>query len=335
MFAQIADERLFERLNNIFEHINKERCMWKRIYSLLAVLLVFCVTPASFAAVDEFQATLTDFEGEVLFQKSGDKTWFPVEAGMPLESGDKIKTGADGSAEILIDDGSILKLEDKAEIELTAMRADSATKKMKTRLYLGVGRLFSNIAKLMNRESRFDVQTPTAIVGIRGTEFVVELADSEETDVGVFAGSVYVNAVDDEGNLIKEDEVVVTDGNQTTVQRRKRPLPPFALKERMLKHKKKVEFLRQRAIERRRDLKRIIEKREKVREIILQKLKNIKQEKIHRAAELKEHQEQKRIPQAAKLKELQEKKRIPQALKPRGQQEKKQITPLRKKPLEE
>lgn len=270
--------------------------MWKKLYSLLALMLVLCVPHVTFAIEDDFQATLTDFEGEVLFQKSGDKIWFPVETNMPLESGDKIKTGINSSAEILIDDGSILKLEDKAEIELTGMHVDSVTKKIKTRLYLGVGRLFSNIAKMMNRESRFDVHTPTAIVGIRGTEFVVELADSEETDVGVFEGSVYVNAVDDEGNLIKEDEVLVTDGNQTTVQRRKRPLPPFALKERMLRHKKKVEFLRQRAIERRRELPGIIEKRKKVREMRLQKLKSIKQEKIKRPINLKEKQGKKRIP---------------------------------------
>ena len=270
--------------------------MWKKFYSLLALMLVLCVPHVTFAIEDDFQATLTDFEGEVLFQKSGDKTWFPVEADMPLESGDKIKTGINSSAEILIDDGSILKLEDKAEIELTGLYVDSVTKKIKTRLYLGVGRLFSNIAKMMNRESRFDVHTPTAIVGIRGTEFVVELADSEETDVGVFEGSVYVNAVDDKGNIIKEDEVLVTDGNQTTVHRRKRPLPPFALKERMLRHKKKIEFLRQRAIERRRELPGIIEKRKKVREKILQKLKNIRPEKIKRAIYLKEKQRKRNIP---------------------------------------
>jgi hypothetical protein len=290
--------------------------MWKKFYSLLALMLVLCVPHVTFAIEDDFQATLTDFEGEVLFQKAGDKTWLPVEANMPLESGDRIRTGFNSSAEILIDDGSILKLEDNAKMELTGLYVDSATKKVKTRLYLAIGRLFSNIAQMMNRESRFDVQTPTAIVGIRGTEFVVELADAEETDVGVFEGSVFVNSVDDQGSIIKEDEVLVTDGNQTTVQRRKKPLPPFALKERMLRHKKKVEFLRQRAIERRRELPRIIEKRKKVREMVLQKLKNIKQEKIERVKSLKEHQEKKRIPQAINLKEQQEKKRLPPRKKP-------------------
>jgi hypothetical protein len=290
--------------------------MWKKFYSLLALMLVLCVPHVTFAIEDDFQATLTDFEGEVLFQKAGDKTWLPVEANMPLESGDRIRTGFNSSAEILIDDGSILKLEDNAKMELTGLYVDSATKKVKTRLYLAIGRLFSNIAQMMNRESRFDVQTPTAIVGIRGTEFVIELADAEETDVGVFEGSVYVNSVDDQGSIIKEDEVLVTDGNQTTVQRRKRPLPPFALKERMLRHKKKVEFLRQRAIERRRELPRIIEKRKKVREMVFQKLKNIKQEKIERVKSLKEHQEKKRIPKAINLKEQQEKKRLPPRKKP-------------------
>jgi hypothetical protein len=285
--------------------------MPKNIYLLLALLSFLCLPQDAFTAGDDLQATLTDFEGDVSYQRAHDKEWFSVETGMPLESGDMIRTGADGSAEILIDDGSLLSLEGNAKIELSGLYVDSTSKKIKTKIYLAIGRLFSNITSMMHKESRFDIQTPTAIVGIRGTDFVVELADAEETDVGVFAGSVYVNSVDDSGNIIKEDEVIVTDGMQTTVRKRKKPLLPFAMKDRMLRHRKKIEFLRQRAFEKRQNIQRIIEKRKKVREIVLQKQKDIKQDKIERIKNLKGIELKKPVPQAAKLNKLQEKKRIP------------------------
>ena len=78
----------------------------------------------------KFDCVLVDFQGDVSLQKQGEEIWLPVEKDIPLEQGDRIKTGSDAYVEILIDDGSSLRLEENAEITLEELSADSVTKKI-------------------------------------------------------------------------------------------------------------------------------------------------------------------------------------------------------------
>jgi hypothetical protein len=120
------------------------------------------------------------------------------------------------------------------------------------------------------------------IAGVRGTEFIIETTDSLQTDVGVFEGEVSVGGVDAEGRLMESSEVLIAAGNQTSIQRNKRPLPPFKLKLRMLLHKRRLEILRKKAIERRRDLPEIMERRRKAREKIHKRWKKLREERHKR-----------------------------------------------------
>jgi hypothetical protein len=264
----------------------KEVSMVKRkkgifVFGIMFLLLGSLISISVHGAEEEnFSATLTDYGGEVSIQRSGEEEWLSVEKDMPLEGKDRIRTGSFSFAEILIDDGSLVTIEQNSEITLSELSADFDTKKVKSTIFLAFGRLISNIAKFMHRESRYSVHTPTLVAGVRGTEFVVETTDSETTDVGVFEGEVAVGGVDYDGNLIKESEVLVAKGNQTSVQKFKRPLPPFAHKKKMLLHKEKVLLLRKKAIERRRDLPKIVGRRLKVHKNILNKWNREKQERI-------------------------------------------------------
>lgn len=250
------------------------------ILTLICLLLATSLPTQGYGAEDEpFSATLVDFGGEAFLQKPGEAIWLPVEKNIPLEQSDRIKTGSNSYVEILIDDGSLLKLEENSEMTMSELSADFGTKKIATKLFLFFGRLVSNIAKFTHTRSRFAVQTPTVIAGVRGTEFIVETTDSTQTDVGVFEGEVTVGAIDKEGKLIEGSEVRVQRGNQTSVQRNKRPLTPFAIKGRMLLHKKGLDGLRKRAVDRRRNLKKIIGERGKARGKILKRWEKIRQEK--------------------------------------------------------
>ena len=182
--------------------------------------------PAPAAEQTTFSATLVDYEGEVLLRKLGEEIWLPVEKDIPIEQGDRLKTGHDAYVEILMDDGSLLKLEEDSEITLSELSADFGTKRIACRVFMWFGRLLSNIEKFKHSRSRFHVHTPTMIAGVRGTEFIVETTDSVQTDVGVFEGEISVGGVDAEGKLMESSEVLIAAGNQTSIQRNKRPLPP-------------------------------------------------------------------------------------------------------------
>jgi hypothetical protein len=249
--------------------------------SLWVFFCIFLFSPLHAHAVtqEEFSATLVDFEGPVLLQRQGEEIWLPVEKDIPLEEGDRIKTAEGSSAEILFDDGSLVRVEEKSEMTIRELSADYGTKHLAASVYLWFGRVISNIATFVDARSRFDVHTPTMVAGVRGTEFVVETTDSRQTDVGVFDGQVAVGGIDEAGRLIKESEVLLTRGNQTAVRLNRKPLKPFKLKPKMVSHKPAVEKLKKKALEKRRDLPNIIEKRKKARAEIQEEWKRIRQQK--------------------------------------------------------
>ena len=226
-----------------------------------------------------FSATLIDFAGEVLIQKGGESLWLPVEKDMPLEQGDHIKTGAQGFAEILVDDGSQIRLEENSEITLSELSADSQTKSITASVYLWFGRMLSNISRFAHSRSRFEVQTPTVVAGVRGTDFAVEVVDTKQTDVGVFDGEVAVAGLDRQKRPMRESEVVLGKGYQSSVFRNRAPAAPVQLRERMLSFTPQFEFLRNKGMDRRRDLPKTMEKRSVVHQETLKKWRAIRTER--------------------------------------------------------
>jgi hypothetical protein len=229
-------------------------------------------------AQDEYCASLADFEGQVSIQKAGEADWLPVEKGMPLENQDRLKTGNDGYAEILYDDGSLVKMEENSEITLEEVSADYKSKKITSKVSLWFGRLLLNIAKFTHAQSRFTVKTPTVVAGVRGTEFVVESLTEEQSEVGVVEGEVGVEGLDEQGNSVESSRVILKPGFQTSAFKFKKPIMPLPLKEQMLKHAVRIELLRKKALDMRQNLPKIMENRLKTRQIIIEKWKNYREQ---------------------------------------------------------
>jgi hypothetical protein len=214
-----------------------------------------------------------------MMQKQDEEQWLPVEKDIPLEQGDRVKTGDDGHVEILMDDGSMLELEENSEITIKELEVDHKSKDIKSTVFLWFGRVLSNIKKLTGRNSKFQISTATLVAGVRGTEFIVDATDPGMSEVGVFDGKVAVGSLDRKGNLLRDSEVFLTKGFQTSVQRGKRPRSPYGFTRRMLAHQKKMNRLRLKAREKRRELPQIMKRRIKAREQIRKKWEKIRREK--------------------------------------------------------
>ena len=233
---------------------------------LAVLLLAFATLYAPFAQASNepvFSATLVEFEGDVTLMKPDEDLWLPVDTDIPLEQGDRLRTGADGSAEILLDDGSVVRMEENTDLTLEELVAGHGESRLQSRVALFFGRLLFNIRSLVSRDSRFEVKTPTLVAAVRGTEFVVDTGAGEEGDVGVFEGTVAVQGLDLEGRPIQGSEVLLPKGTQTSVARFKRPGKPVGMKQRMLGHRNRMEQIRKKAADRRKRLPRILEKRKR------------------------------------------------------------------------
>lgn len=123
---------------------------------------------------------------------SGD--WVDVQEGMIVKEGDIIKTEADSNVELAFGEGLSNIINIFPNSQLVISRFTPGLVKLEE------GRVFSLLKKL-KKGSSFEVRTPTAVAGARGTGWGVNLEDNG-TDVQGFEKTVYVAGLDDKGGLL-------------------------------------------------------------------------------------------------------------------------------------
>ena len=123
-------------------------------------------------------AIVTKSSGEVLLMKADSLDYSPnITMGTILEANDKIKVGADGYAVlVLFDDKSQVKLRPNTELALNVTEDVMGQKFI---VQLDYGKVLSRYKG--GPEMGFQVQTPTSVASVKGTEFWT-LSDPNGTD---------------------------------------------------------------------------------------------------------------------------------------------------------
>lgn len=105
----------------------------------------------------------------------------PASASMKVQWNDEVKTGQQGLARIVLDDGSILTVSKNSSMHV---RKDPEA----TRVHLAAGQMRAQVAK-QSAGHAFELRTDTAVCGVLGTDFEVESSE-EFTQVRVHEGQV-------------------------------------------------------------------------------------------------------------------------------------------------
>ena len=259
----------------------------KKILFLLSCLAVFCSAPLAARCADIFSGTLTDLSGEVVLQKEDTGIWLPLKKNMPLQQGDRIKTGPGAGADILLDDGSMIRLGPQTDVILKELAADFQKKSITATVFLRLGKLIANVKKISGKDSHFSVHTPTAIAGVRGTQFAVNTKESGETEVGVFDGLVSVARISAAGQELRDTAVMVKQGMEVLLEKAGKPSVPTPITGVMLDLKNKADSLCEQASQKQQELYQIIQTRQKVYEDMLKTWEEIIREKCGKLGETK------------------------------------------------
>jgi len=94
----------------------------------------------------------------------------PVANGTRVTEGQVLDAGSYGGVRIALPDGSHVWVRETARMRIEALRGAAGLKYDETRLGIESGRLEMLVGKLRGR-SRFEVRSPVARLGVRGTEF--------------------------------------------------------------------------------------------------------------------------------------------------------------------
>ena len=161
--------------------------------ALLAGLLLVLACPA-------FAARVASVSGSVEAGRGEPPTWLPLEAGDTLAAGDRVRTGDDGRAEIVLARASI-RLYPNSLLRLPEPAVDASDADA-VELEDGI-----SLFDVLRGDRSFDVHTPDVVVSVKGTRFSVSL-DGDLASVAVFRGTVGVRSL----AMQAADEVLVREG---------------------------------------------------------------------------------------------------------------------------
>ena len=150
----------------------------KIINILCTVVLISCFT--SIGSSEELKriVTVVQVKGDVMVKNSGEASWVPAKVSDVMREGYILKTGSGARVTLSVDgDKKTAKIDmsEKSILSFAALTKDSITGMKKTLLDLAIGQVLIKAEKLDTPDSKFEVKTPTSVVGVRGTKFSVKV----------------------------------------------------------------------------------------------------------------------------------------------------------------
>ena len=148
-----------------------------------AACVLACFGTAALAQAEplaEKQAgTVKNVGGEVRIERAGQK--LPAAVGAPVFAADRLRTGADGSVGVTLKDNTLLSAGPNSLLSLDKFAFDSTTNAGTLSVGVRKGTLSVATGKIAKQTPEsIDFHTPTTVLGVRGTEFVIEVGSGSD-----------------------------------------------------------------------------------------------------------------------------------------------------------
>ncbi len=192
------------------------RCILSSAFLLLA---------ATAYAQDEI-GWITDIDGTAEIEHDG--AWKAAGIGNSITVGDALRTGQPGRVRVVFRDGSTVSIGNATEVSVDDFVLTPERDRFRSVMRLVQGKVRAVAAPHYQKPgAAFEIETPTAVAGVRGTEFVIAYDKvGQVSDVVGVTGEVEVR-----GFVPGRRAVLITPGNLTTVQHGQYPSPPRRLSE--------------------------------------------------------------------------------------------------------
>lgn len=168
----------------------------------LAVLLI-ALAPYSLDAVDRMatikmsgdQARITQIKGVAfLLSKEGEPEKV-LSSGDILTKGSRIRTEKNSRIEIKLPDNSFIRFDELTTFELEAVRADKQQRRRNIGIRMVLGKAWAKVSRFFSNRGRFSISTRTAVAGVRGTVYRMNVNEDNSAVVKVYQGEVEVKSL--------------------------------------------------------------------------------------------------------------------------------------------
>lgn len=149
-----------------------------RLSLAASLTLASLASPAWSAAGDAPAGVVKRSAGSVTLLRGGNAPGLALAVGQPVQVGDVVRTGGDGRVGITLADDTLLAAGPNSELVLSEFAFNATTQEggMLVSLWRGTLAMVSGLLAKKAPE-KVNVQTRTVVLGVRGTEFIVDAGE--------------------------------------------------------------------------------------------------------------------------------------------------------------
>lgn len=146
--------------------------------------------------------------------------------GSYIKQGDTISLNKNSRLEIRFPDGSYVRFDELTTFTLENLEMDEKQTRRNIQIFIGVGKVWSNVYKTIR--GSFDLKTSTSVAGVRGTVYRVNVRRDQSASVWVYGGDVSVQSIEFH-KVRKPDEIPFPSGGDTVYDQPRKTDKPHAV----------------------------------------------------------------------------------------------------------
>jgi len=197
-----------------------------RFIQILPLLLIFLAGSATMVFAQEEEAApvamVIRINGSLEYRASAGDDWGPAKPKQPLYNGNQLRTGIGNRAIIVYtSSGTRVLVNENTELEISAQIPEGKFKKPTSeRTRLLIGEVYSRLKEKKEPGYTYEVETPSSVASVRGTEFNAKFGDGQATFLSM------LNVIEVMNQL---GTVLLQQYQLTTVQTGQAPADPTTL----------------------------------------------------------------------------------------------------------
>lgn len=196
------------------------------VMGLLPVLAADQTTPVRYRpGLGKSVGVVQRVRGEVVIGHDGLES-IKAERGTRLFKGDIIQTLDNSRVRVRLSDGSLLSLAANTELKLTRSVYQKQKKQRSSFFQMALGKARFFVVKLLDyKRSEFKVKTPTAVCGVRGSDFILSATATETIATALEDTELEFQSL----AFLEEPPVILRDYEESITILNQRPTPPERL----------------------------------------------------------------------------------------------------------
>jgi len=170
------------------------RSRFRRFAATTAVTAAVLVVLAGTGRAQD-AGTIAALAGTVEIGRGG--TWTAATVGAAVQAGDSLRTGRPGRLQFVFRDDTVCSLADETELVINEQVFEPDRGALRSLIHLARGKVKALVSEYYSRHgASYQIETVTAVAGVRGTEFVIVFDPvAEVTSVVGVTGTTEVHSV--------------------------------------------------------------------------------------------------------------------------------------------